>query len=97
DGENRLILANPAASLAFGVAIRDGEKPAAEKTIRIKSLTELFQASSSERYSTEVNMPDGKTYLAMASPMIAEGEMVGRVCILRDVTQLKEIDTLKSD
>ncbi|OQY89995.1 MAG: hypothetical protein B6D38_05355 [Anaerolineae bacterium UTCFX1] len=97
DGMNRLILANPAASLAFGVAIRDGEKPAAEKTIRIKSLTELFQASSSERYSTEVNMPDGKTYLAMASPMIAEGEMVGRVCILRDVTQLKEIDTLKSD
>ena len=42
-------------------------------------------------------MPDGKTYLAMASPMTAEGKTVGRVCILRDVTQLKEIDTLKSD
>lgn len=33
----------------------------------------------------------------MASAMTAEGRMVGRVCILRDVTQLKEIDTLKSD
>ena len=43
-------------------------------------------------------MPDGKTYLAMASAMMAEGRtMVGRVCILRDVTQLKEIDTLKSE
>ncbi len=42
-------------------------------------------------------MPDGKTYLAMASPMTADGRTVGRVCILRDVTQLKEIDTLKSD
>ena len=29
--------------------------------------------------------------------MTAEGRTVGRVCILRDVTQLKEIDTLKSD
>lgn len=29
--------------------------------------------------------------------MLAEGRTVGRVCILRDVTQLKEIDTLKSD
>jgi signal transduction histidine kinase len=42
-------------------------------------------------------MPDGKTYLAMASAMTADGRTVGRVCILRDVTQLKEIDTLKSD
>jgi len=42
-------------------------------------------------------MEDGKTYLAMASPMMADGKTVGRVCILRDVTQLKEIDTLKSD
>jgi signal transduction histidine kinase len=33
----------------------------------------------------------------MASAMTAEGKMVGRVCILRDVTQLKELDTLKSD
>jgi signal transduction histidine kinase len=33
----------------------------------------------------------------MASAMTAEGKTVGRVCILRDVTQLKEIDTLKSD
>ena len=42
-------------------------------------------------------MPDGKTYLAMASAMSADGRMVGRVCILRDISQLKEIDTLKSD
>jgi signal transduction histidine kinase len=42
-------------------------------------------------------MPDGKTYLAMASDMTADGRTVGRVCILRDVTQLKQIDTLKSE
>ncbi|MCC6500872.1 MAG: GAF domain-containing protein [Anaerolineales bacterium] len=97
DASNRLILANPAATDVFGVNIRRGERPEAEKTIQVKALTELLQASSSERHSAEVNMPDGKTYLAMASPMTADEKTVGRVCILRDVTQLKEIDTLKSD
>jgi len=94
---NRLILANPAAGHVFGVTIRRGERPDAEKTIQIKALHELLQATSTERHSAEVTMPDGKTYLAMASPMTAEEKTVGRVCILRDVTQLKEIDTLKSD
>src|SRR5512141_964408 len=53
--------------------------------------------SAGEKRSAEIRMPDGKTYLAMASAMTADGRTVGRVCILRDVTQLKEIDPLKSD
>jgi signal transduction histidine kinase len=60
-------------------------------------LNELLTSSSTERRSAEVRMPDGRIYLAMASAMTAEGRTVGRVCILRDITQLKEIDTLKSD
>ncbi len=97
DASNRLILANPAAGHAFGVSIQLGERPDFEKTIRNEGLRDLLQAASTERQSAEIGMPDGKTYLAMASPMTAEGKTVGRVCILRDVTQLKEIDTLKSD
>jgi PAS domain S-box-containing protein len=97
DASNRLILANPAAGHVFGVTIRRGERPDFEKIIQVGGLSELLQESSTERHSAEISMPDGKTYLAMASPMMAEGKTVGRVCILRDVTQLKEIDTLKSD
>ena len=97
DAANRLILANPAAEHVFNVTIRRGERPDFEKTIQIGGLRDLLQAASTERQSGEISMPDGKTYLAMASPMTAEGKTVGRVCILRDVTQLKEIDTLKSD
>ncbi len=97
DASNRLILANPAASHVFGLSIRRGERPEADKTIQVKELIELLQASSSERHSAEISMPDGRTYLAMASPMTADERTIGRVCILRDVTQLKEIDTLKSD
>src|SRR5512147_2257748 len=97
DASNRLILANPAAGHVFGVTIRKGERPGIEQTLQIKALNDLLTSSSSERRSAEVRMPDGKTYLAMASPMTAENRTIGRVCILRDVTQLKEIDTLKSD
>ena len=97
DASNRLILANPAAGHVFGVTIRRGERPDFDKTIQVQSLRELLQASVTERHSAEISMPDGKTYLAMASPMTAENKTVGRVCILRDVTQLKEIDTLKSE
>jgi signal transduction histidine kinase len=97
DASNRLILANPAAGHLFNVTIRRGERPDFEKTIQVRGLREVLQASSTERRSAEITLEDGKTYLAMASPMMADGKTVGRVCILRDVTQLKEIDTLKSD
>ena len=97
DASNRLILANPAAGHVFGVTIRRGERPDLERTIQVKALNELLMSSSGERRSAEIHMPDGKTYLATASAMLAEGRTVGRVCILRDVTQLKEIDTLKSE
>ena len=97
DASNRLILANPAAGHVFGVTIRRGERPGLEQTIQVKALNDLLMSSSGEKRSAEVRMPDGKTYLAMASAMTADGRTVGRVCILRDVTQLKEIDTLKSD
>lgn len=97
DASNRLILANPAAAHIFGINVQRGERPEFGKTVRVEGLRDLLQASSTERQSSEITTPDGRTYLAMASPMTAEGKTVGRVCILRDVTQLKEIDTLKSD
>jgi len=97
DASNRLILTNPAASHLFSVTIRRGERQDLQKSIQIKSLYDLLQASSEDRQTAEVKMPDGKTFLATTSTMTADGRTVGRVCIMRDVTQLKEIDTLKSE
>ncbi|HEY5731414.1 MAG TPA: ATP-binding protein [Anaerolineales bacterium] len=97
DASNRLILVNPAASQLFDVVIRRGERQDLQRTIQIKPLYELLQASSEDGRTTEINMPNGKTYLATASDMTAEDRTVGRVCIMRDVTQLKEVDKLKSE
>jgi PAS domain S-box-containing protein len=97
DASSRLILANPAASQLFGMNIRRGERQDLQRTIQIKPLYELLQSTSEDGRTTEIKMPDGKTYLATASAMIADDRTVGRVCIMRDVSQLKEIDTLKSE
>lgn len=97
DASNRLILANPAAGTVLGVIIRRGERPDVERVIQSKELKDLLIVSSTERRPVEIGLPDGKTYLAVNSPMTAEGRTVGRICILRDVSHLKEIDTLKSE
>jgi len=97
DASNRLILANPAASQLFGVTIRRGERQDLQRTIQIKPLYDLLQSSSEDGRTTEIKVPDGKTYLATASAMVANDRTVGRVCIMRDISQLKEIDTLKSE
>jgi signal transduction histidine kinase/HAMP domain-containing protein len=97
DASNHLIMANLSASQVFGVVIRRGERPELEQMIQNKALTDLLRESATEQRTAEIAMPDGKTYLATASAMTAEGRTVGRVCILRDVSQLKEVDKLKSE
>jgi PAS domain S-box-containing protein len=97
DHRGRLLLANPAAQQIFGAPIVSGTGRSIQRLIDQKPLLELLQTSSSDKQSAEVSMPGGQTYLATASTVMAEGRPVGRVCILRDVTHFKELDTLKSE
>jgi signal transduction histidine kinase len=60
-------------------------------------LLDLLRASNAEKASREITLSDGRIYLATATPVLAEGQRVGRVCVLRDVTHFKELDALKSD
>lgn len=97
DHRDRLVLANPAAQQLFGAVIVSGAGRPIQRLIEQKPLLDLLQASSTEKRSAEVTMPAGQTYLATASTVLAEGRPVGRVCIMRDVTHFKELDTLKSE
>jgi PAS domain S-box-containing protein len=97
DHRNRLVLANPAAQQVFGATVVSGAGRTIQRLVDQKPLLDLLQASSTEKQSAEIAMPGGQTYLATASSVLAEGRPVGRVCILRDVTHFKELDTLKSE
>jgi PAS domain S-box-containing protein len=98
DQRNRLLLANPAAWQATHWGAEVGEGRPVDAIIPQKELVKLMRHSSDESpQSIEVTMADGRVYLATASSVMADGQRVGRVCVLRDVTHFKELDALKSE
>ncbi len=97
DQYNRLLLANPAAWQVLGAAVGTGEGQPIEKLISQKPLLDILQADSPDKLSAEVTLLHNLVYLATASPVVADGRPVGRVCILRDVTHFKELDTMKTE
>ncbi len=97
DHRNRLLLANRAAAQVLRMNLPSAVGQAVESVIQQKPLLEMLQATSSEKRSAEVILPDQRTYLATASSVVADGRPVGRVCILRDVTHFKELDAMKSE
>lgn len=98
DHRNRLLLANRAATSALGQGVDDTTSGMeTEKVIKLRPLLSLLQSTTSEKQSTEIVLPDRRTYLATASPVMVEGRQIGRVCIMRDVTHFKELDTMKSE
>lgn len=97
DRHYRLLLANRAAGLALGMTARAGGRHTTREIIQQRALLDLLHDSSPGKSSAEVELPDGRIYLATASNIEVQGRALGRVCILRDVTYFKELDTLKSD
>lgn len=97
DQSNRLLLANPAAWQVLNLSMEANEGPIIDQVIRFKELAEMLRASSAEKQVKEIYLPDGRVYSAAATAVVAEGQRVGRVCLLRDVTHFKELDALKTD
>ncbi len=97
DQENRLLLSNPAATQIPGMAGTPMVGHPIQEIITQPNLLELLNASLEKHPSTEIAFPNGRTYYAAVSAVVADGQLVGRVCILRDITHYKELDSLKSD
>ena len=105
DQFNRLILANPAAwqILATAPALAGPNPPGKNEgqpiqhILQHQGLLDILVSKSPEKLSAEITQPDGRVYFATASPMLANDLPVGRVCILRDVTHFKELDTMKTE
>ena len=68
-----------------------------EKVVKLRPLLALLQSTTTENQSAEIVLADKRTYLATASSVMVEGRQIGRVCIMRDVTHFKELDTMKSE
>jgi signal transduction histidine kinase len=97
DQYNRLLLSNPAAWQVLGASIGNGTGQPIENLITQKPLLEILLNTSSEKLSAEVTVLNHQVYLATASPVLTDGRQRGRVCILRNITHFKELDTMKTE
>jgi PAS domain S-box-containing protein len=97
DHQSRLLLSNPAAWQVLGLAGETVKGKSIDSLIQQPALLQLLHTVSEEKQTAEIELLDGKVYLATASSVIVDGQHVGRICIMRDVTRFKELDTLKSE
>jgi len=100
DREGRILLVNPAAERAFGLAADAVVGQKVNEAELAPALVRVFEEplSPSEALTEEVPLPDGRTLYASVSTILsADGERIGRVVVMRDVTHFKELDELKSE
>jgi len=100
DRDDRLLLVNPAAEHAFGIAADAVVGQKVNEAGLAPALARVFgePLSPSEALTEEVPLPDGRTLYASVSTILsADGERIGRVAVMRDVTYFKELDEMKSE
>ncbi len=93
-----IFLLNPAAMQVHGLIGSVVAGQPVQEVILHADLLELIVMAGDEKQSRrEIAMPDGRIYSASVSPVVAEGRSAGKICILRDITHYKELDTLKTE
>jgi PAS domain S-box-containing protein len=100
DSRGRLILANPAAEHTFGFKSSEAIARPLAQVIANESLKQLFTkpVQTQEAIIQEIPLSDGRTLYASATTIAdGEGQAIGRVAVMRDITALKELDAMKDE
>jgi PAS domain S-box-containing protein len=97
DQNDNLLLTNPAARHLININTNNSIGKPVDEVIAEKSLVALLKAKSTDQQSAEISFPGGAVYFATATTMLRDNKRVGHVCILRDVTTFKRLDTMKSE
>jgi len=97
DQQEHLLFANPAAWQVLELGMDIDENAPIDQVLTQTELIDLLRSNRDDEQSIEVTFSDGSTYLAAATRVQTEGQNVGRVCVMRDITQFIELDALKSE
>ncbi|MGQ0601680.1 MAG: ATP-binding protein, partial [Anaerolineales bacterium] len=98
DRHNRVLLFNPAAQHAFDLIDKPVTGRPLTEVLSNTELTQLISNPQSMISTGEFETANGRTlYASVSSITGAEGDLQGRVCVLRDVTHFKEVDMMKSE
>jgi signal transduction histidine kinase/HAMP domain-containing protein len=97
DDQMKLLLLNPAALQINGVIGSHTPGTHIKNVVCHDELLDLILTPlESGLLSREATLPNGRIYHVSIS-MVAADRPVGRICILRDITHYKQLDSLKSD
>lgn len=98
DQTDRIVLLNPAMENAFNLRMGEVVNQPAHRVIQSSKLLEALTGIVERGHDWEIETEDGATWYASASPIVGnDGQVMGRVVVLRDITNLKEVDRLKSE
>ncbi len=100
DRQERFLLVNPAAEQALGFRADELVGRKVTEVPLESGLTDILtrHLDLSAPLIEEIPLPDGNTFYASASVILStDGENIGRVVVMRDITYLKEVDKLKSE
>ncbi len=98
DEKLRLLLLNSAAMQVPGLIINATPGEPIHNVINHPQLLELISHKRDEKItSIEISLQNDRVYFASVSLVTASNHLVGKVCVLQDITHYKHLDTLKSD
>ena len=98
--DDRVLLMNPAAEIAFGVVATRVVGKRLQETVLDASVIQLLttQPIGAGPQTGEIILPDSRTLYGSASVIKLEnGPSLGRVAVMRDITKFKELDAMKTD
>lgn len=99
DSNGRIVLDNPAARKVMNASGSQSGRLLAESTDN-ETLVELFDGAmqGGKRTGEIPLLSESRTYFANLSPVaVGEGDIIGWVATMQDVSHFKELDQLKSD
>jgi PAS domain S-box-containing protein len=98
DQTNRILLINPAMESLFQLQAGAVAGRPIDDVIQAEVLLEALLDDSKRPRRVEMALEDGRTLIVNASTIFSrEGQVLGRVAVLHDISQLKKIDELKSE
>ncbi len=93
----RLLMANEAAENVAGLIETSGEKEHFIAEIKSSEFIDFLNSNRDKVNKTGEISILGKIFEMSVSPVKVENAMVGTVCVLRDITEFRDMEKMKSD
>jgi PAS domain S-box-containing protein len=98
DQTERILLINPAMERLFKLSAPEVKGRSVVDIIPSEELAAALTSSADRIRNIEIAMPDGRVLYAGVSTIVSnDGQAMGRVAVLHDITYLKELDEMKSE